>query len=98
MNASHFAIIFLRISSRNDHGVIHKSWENVRNRPAVAAQGVLRHNPSHSREEHMRKSLLLSGLLSTVLTFVGTALAADIPEACNSYTAAVTGGPLPPAE
>jgi len=46
----------------------------------------------------MRKSLLLSGLLSTVLTFVGTALAADIPEACNSYTAAVTGGPLPPLE
>jgi L-ascorbate metabolism protein UlaG (beta-lactamase superfamily) len=26
-----------------------------------------------------------------------TALAADIPDACNSYKAAVTGGPLPPA-
>ena len=46
----------------------------------------------------MSKLLLLSGLASAVLTFTGAALGADIPEACNSYKAAVTGGPLPPPE
>ena len=46
----------------------------------------------------MAKSLLLLGLASAVLTLGGSALAADIPEACNSYKAAVTGGPLPPPE
>src|SRR5580700_2489404 len=47
----------------------------------------------------MAKSLLLLlGLASAVLTLSGAALAADIPEACNSYKAAVTGGPLPPPE
>ena len=46
----------------------------------------------------MAKSLLLSGLASTFLTLAGAALAADIPEACDSYKAAVTGGPLPPPE
>ena len=44
----------------------------------------------------MAKSLLLLGLASTVLILGGAAFAADIPEACNSYKAAVTGGPLPP--
>jgi len=46
----------------------------------------------------MAKSLLLSGLAGALLTFAGAAVAADIPEACNSYTAAVTGGPTPPAD
>ena len=46
----------------------------------------------------MSKSLLFSSLASAVLTFAGAALGADIPEACNSYKAAVTGGPLPPPE
>jgi hypothetical protein len=44
------------------------------------------------------KTLLLLGLASAALTLGGAALAADIPEACNSYKAAVTGGPLPPPE
>jgi hypothetical protein len=47
---------------------------------------------------HMAKTLLLLGLASAALTLGGAALAADIPEACNSYKAAVTGGPLPPPE
>jgi L-ascorbate metabolism protein UlaG (beta-lactamase superfamily) len=46
----------------------------------------------------MVRSLLLSGLASAVLTLAGSALAADIPAACNSYTAAVTGGPMPPPD
>ena len=44
----------------------------------------------------MAKSLVLSGL--AVLVLAGPALAAEVPEACNSHTAAVTGGPLPPPE
>jgi L-ascorbate metabolism protein UlaG (beta-lactamase superfamily) len=46
----------------------------------------------------MGQSLLLSWLVSGVLTFTGAAVAADIPDACNSYTPAVTGGPMPPRE
>jgi L-ascorbate metabolism protein UlaG (beta-lactamase superfamily) len=46
----------------------------------------------------MTKSALLSGLASALLILAGTALAADIPEPCNSYKAAITGGPLPPPE
>ena len=46
----------------------------------------------------MAKTLLLLGLASAVLTLGGATLAADIPEACDSYKAAVTGGPLPPPE
>lgn len=42
--------------------------------------------------------LLLAGLAGAALTLGGAALAVDIPEACNSYQAAVTGGPLPPPE
>src|SRR6476659_4017005 len=42
------------------------------------------------------KSLSLSGLVSAaVLILAGGALATDIPEACNSYKPAVTGGPMP---
>jgi L-ascorbate metabolism protein UlaG (beta-lactamase superfamily) len=46
----------------------------------------------------MRRSLLLSWVASAVVILVGPALAADIPQACSSYKAAVTGGPLPPPE
>src|SRR4051812_39266749 len=46
----------------------------------------------------MRISLLLSALACAALTLTGAAFAADIPEACNSTTAAVTGGPLPPPQ
>ena len=46
----------------------------------------------------MSKMLLLPVLASAVLTLAGAALGADLPEACNSYKAAVTGGPLPPPE
>src|SRR3954454_18726714 len=46
----------------------------------------------------MMKSYLLSGLAGAVLLWSGAAVAADIPEACSSYKAAVTGGPLPPVE
>src|SRR4029078_8716080 len=45
---------------------------------------------------HMMRSLLLSGLASAALAFSGAAFGADLPEACNSYKAGVTGGPLPP--
>jgi len=41
----------------------------------------------------MIKSYLLSGLAGAVLLWSGAALAADLPEACNSYKPAVTGGP-----
>jgi L-ascorbate metabolism protein UlaG (beta-lactamase superfamily) len=46
----------------------------------------------------MTKSLLLSLVTSTLATFSGVAHAADLPEACSSYQAAVTGGPLPPSD
>jgi L-ascorbate metabolism protein UlaG (beta-lactamase superfamily) len=46
----------------------------------------------------MKTLLLLPGLVSAVLSLAGVARAADIPEACSSYKAAVTGGPLPPPE
>jgi len=46
----------------------------------------------------MARTLLLSGLASAALAVGGAALAADIPEACSSTKAAVTGGPLPPPE
>ena len=44
------------------------------------------------------RSLLLSGLASAALALSGAAFGAELPEACNSYKAAVTGGPMPPAE
>jgi L-ascorbate metabolism protein UlaG (beta-lactamase superfamily) len=46
----------------------------------------------------MARSLLVSGLAGALLMVAEAALAADIPEACTSYTAAVTGGPLPPPD
>src|SRR6516165_1089374 len=44
----------------------------------------------------MTKLLLLSWVASALVTLAAAAHAAEIPEACNSYKAAVTGGPLPP--
>ena len=45
------------------------------------------------------KSIWLSGVASAALLILaGAAPAADIPEACNSYKPAVTGGPMPPPE
>src|SRR5262245_62173585 len=45
-----------------------------------------------------KSALLGLGGVVLVLALAGPALAADIPEACNSHTAAVTGGPLPPPD
>ena len=43
------------------------------------------------------KSLSFSALAGAgLLIMSGATLAADIPEACNSYKPAVTGGPMPP--
>src|SRR5262245_59921534 len=61
-----------------------------------ASRHAYRH--TRGREEHMARTLLLSGLASAALAVGGAALAADIPEACSSTKAAVTGGPLPPPE
>jgi L-ascorbate metabolism protein UlaG (beta-lactamase superfamily) len=45
------------------------------------------------------RSLWLSGLASAALLILaGEALAADVPEVCNNYKPAVTGGPLPAPE
>ena len=46
----------------------------------------------------MTKSLLLSLVASAFAAFSGPAHAADLPEACSSYQAAVTAGPLPPSD
>jgi L-ascorbate metabolism protein UlaG (beta-lactamase superfamily) len=46
----------------------------------------------------MTRSLLGSGIAGAVLFLSGAALAAEIPEACSSYQAGVTGGPLPAPE
>jgi L-ascorbate metabolism protein UlaG (beta-lactamase superfamily) len=45
----------------------------------------------------MVRSVFFLGLMIVALSTGGAASAADIPDACNSYKAAVTGGPLPPA-
>ena len=45
----------------------------------------------------MIKTLLLSCVAGALAISAGAAHAADIPEACFSYKAAVTGGPPPPA-
>ena len=46
----------------------------------------------------MTKSLVLLSIASAFVILAAAAPAADIPEACSSYTAAVTGGPLPPPQ
>ncbi|MBV9457703.1 MAG: MBL fold metallo-hydrolase, partial [Bradyrhizobium sp.] len=46
----------------------------------------------------MPKLFPTSLLLAIALALSTPALTADIPEACNSYQAAVTGGPMPPAD
>src|ERR1700693_188175 len=40
---------------------------------------------------------LLPALAGAALMLAAPAFAADIPDACSSYQAAVTGGPLPPS-
>lgn len=42
--------------------------------------------------------LILLGLVGLLLTFTRTAFAAELPQACSSQVAAVTGGPMPPSE
>ena len=44
----------------------------------------------------MMKSVLMSALAGAALIGASPALAADVPDACNSHQAAVTGGPTPP--
>ena len=44
------------------------------------------------------KSLSTFGLATISLLLGGASLAADVPDACNSYKAAVTGGPTPPTD
>src|ERR1700749_4851134 len=41
---------------------------------------------------------LTTTILVAALAAATPALAADLPDACNSYTAAVTGGPMPPKD
>src|SRR3979411_1242589 len=50
------------------------------------------------REASTAEEILLSGVGGVALPPGGAALSGDVPEACNSYKAAVTGGPLPPPE
>src|ERR1700749_345353 len=45
----------------------------------------------------LRQSLT-TAILAAALAAATPALAADLPEACNSYTAAITGGPMPPKD
>jgi L-ascorbate metabolism protein UlaG (beta-lactamase superfamily) len=44
------------------------------------------------------RALVISGLAGAGLLLSGAAFAADLPEACSSHIAAVTGGPMPPAD
>jgi len=46
----------------------------------------------------MLAALRAAGALGAAFLLGSAALAADLPEACNSYKAGVTGGPLPPAD
>jgi L-ascorbate metabolism protein UlaG (beta-lactamase superfamily) len=45
-----------------------------------------------------RNPSLATTLLGVALALTAPAFAVDIPEACESYKAAVTGGPMPPAD
>src|SRR5262245_57301426 len=49
-----------------------------------------------TRGEQMAKTVLAA--LATAFMFGGVALGAELPEACSSYKAGVTGGPLPPTD
>src|SRR5580692_10094888 len=54
------------------------------------------------REDHVRTvfriPLFTTCVLSAAFAVAAPTFAADLPEACASYTAAVTGGPLPPPD
>ena len=45
----------------------------------------------------MNKTMLAAAFVGVSFMGAGPTIAADIPDACNSYQAAVTGGPTPPA-
>src|ERR1700744_5573955 len=65
-------------------------------RPAIITLRFLNlpetHVPFHFPTPSLATTILVAALATS------PALAADIPEACNSYQAAVTGGPMPPAD
>src|SRR6476660_8744424 len=46
----------------------------------------------------MRKAQLLFCLASSILALTSATFAAELPDACKSYTPAVAGGPMPPPE
>src|SRR5215471_10644161 len=46
----------------------------------------------------MRKTQLLFCLASSILALTSAAFAAELPDACKSYTPAVAGGPMPPPD
>ena len=46
----------------------------------------------------MRKTQLLFWLVGSILTLTNVAFAAELPDACESYTPAVVGGPMPPPD
>ena len=45
-----------------------------------------------------RSAVLVPGIASAALMVAGAAFAADVPPACTSHQAAVTGGPMPPPD
>ncbi len=47
---------------------------------------------------NFQRPLLTACVLSAAFSLSAPALAADLPAACQSYTAAITGGPLPPPD
>jgi L-ascorbate metabolism protein UlaG (beta-lactamase superfamily) len=68
-------------------------------RAILAHRWRLDYHPGSSKGgTAMAKSPVLVALSGALLVLAGAAAAADIPEACNSDTAAVTGGPLPPPD
>src|ERR1700722_2480060 len=50
----------------------------------------------NEREELVTRSPFLLALAGAIVALAAPTFAADIPDACSSYQAAVTGGPLPP--
>src|SRR6516164_11544961 len=46
----------------------------------------------------MRKTQLLFWLTGSILILANAAFAAELPDACESYTPAVVGGPMPPPD
>src|ERR1700744_4714167 len=65
-------------------------------RPAIITLRFLNLPETHVPFHFPTRSLATTTLVAALPT--SPALAADIPEACNSYQAAVTGGPMPPKD